>query len=395
MVTNLLIIISLLLLMTIYHSLLISKYNLIDEQDSEKHLFSLITNILALITLYSVFGYYSYLFLFSFINKVGLTLLITVIINALAIVLLTVLPLLTVNDRFSEGVIRVLKPFDLLSKIIFYIFAEIYLTLRKVTFKPIKEVMTEDEFLDIIDLAEEQLGINENESKLIKNVLDFDQMKVLDILTPRTEIIACEKKQTVEEVKNIFKTSGYSRLPIYEDSLDNIIGTINFKDLYNSEASTRKELRKVLVKPLEVTEYMNLNDLLTLLKANKQHLAIVKDEFGGTVGIVSLEDLLEELVGDIYDEHDKEIKQFEKINNHKYEVKGSTYLDDLEGIFDFEELDDEDYLTVNGFVVNHLGKIAEVGDTFLYKNLKVTVLKADLKQTKLVEIEVLDNKEQI
>ena len=395
MVTNLLILISLLILMTIYHSLLISKYNLLDEQDSEKHLFSLITNILALITLYSVFGYYSYLFLFSFINKVGLTLLITIIINALAIVLLTVLPLLTVNDRFSEGVIRVLKPFDLLSKIIFYIFAEIYLTLRKVTFKPIKEVMTEDEFLDIIDLAEEQLGINENESKLIKNVLDFDQMKVLDILTPRTEIIACEKKQTVEEVKNIFKTSGYSRLPIYEDSLDNIIGTINFKDLYNSEASTRKELRKVLVKPLEVTEYMNLNDLLTLLKANKQHLAIVKDEFGGTVGIVSLEDLLEELVGDIYDEHDKEIKQFEKINNHKYEVKGSTYLDDLEDIFDFEDLDDEDYLTVNGFVVNHLGKIAEVGDTFLYKNLKVTVLKADLKQTKLVEIEVLDNKEQI
>ena len=172
MVTNLLILISLLILMTIYHSLLISKYNLLDEQDSEKHLFILITNILALITLYSVFGYYSYLFLFSFINKVGLTLLITLIINALAIVLLTVLPLLTVNDRFSEGVIRVLKPFDLLSKIIFYIFAEIYLTLRKVTFKPIKEVMTEDEFLDIVDLAEEQLGINENESKLIKNVLE-------------------------------------------------------------------------------------------------------------------------------------------------------------------------------------------------------------------------------
>lgn len=379
-----------LILLSVYHSLLISKNNLLEEEKTNKELLNIITTVLMTLALYFLLGYFSYQILTIYMAFEWLKLIIIALILGIISLLITVIPYLTLNDKYPEKVINFLKVFDYLSLFIFYLPAQLYLLLRKIAYIPEKEIMTEDQFLDIVDLAEEQFGINENESKLIKNVLDFDQMRVLDIYTPRTEIIAAEKKQTVEEVKEIFKTSGYSRLPVYDETLDNIIGTINFKDLYNSEATTRKELRKVMVDPLEVTEYMNLNDLLTLLKANKQHLAIVKDEYGGTVGIVSLEDLLEELVGDIYDEHDKEVKTIEKISNNIYQVTGQTYLDDLEEIFNLDDLNSEDYLTVNGFVLSQLEKMAEVGDSFIYKNLKVTVLKADDKVTKLVEIEVLE-----
>lgn len=334
MIKLILITIGLLVVNGIYMTLAIAKTELNEDSEDKKYLASIITNYLMILLLFALTAIYFEKLLFSFLDSSILSVILTAFLIGIIVLIFSVIPYLSISKNKPEKVLKHLKIFDQFAYYLFGPFCLLYLKIRKIFFKKAKEVMTEDEFLTYIDLAEEQLGINKNESQLIKNVLEFDETKVLDIYTPRTEIVAVNNEATIEEVKAVFKQSGFSRIPIYIESLDNIIGTINFKEFTNKEITNKKELQKIIVKPIEVTEYMNLNDLLSLLKKNQQHLAIVKDEFGGTLGIVTLEDILEELVGDIYDEHDKMSVNILKKSDKIYHVLGQTYLCELEDIFD-------------------------------------------------------------
>ncbi|MDY0277412.1 MAG: hemolysin family protein [Acholeplasma sp.] len=309
-----------------------------------------------------------------------------------AVVLIVgVLPILTITEKAPVAVIKNLKFFIYLFMYITIPFTFVYLMMKKVLYRPVNNKMTEDEFLDIIDKAEQEEGINENERELIKSVLDFDDLKVLDIYTPRIGIIALDKSVTKDDVTNAFKESGYSRLPIYDKSIDNIIGVINHKDFYNKVLIEKKSLKSVIQPAVEVPEYMEVKNLLSLLKINKSHMAIVKDEYGGTLGIVTMEDILEELVGDIWDEHDKVTENIKKSNDGKYLVNAACYIDDLSSIMDIEELEDEDFSTVNGWVLSSLGKMGVKGDSFTYKDFLITVTKASNKKILEISIEKVQN----
>jgi len=247
--------------------------------------------------------------------------------------------------------------------------------------------ITEEELLTYVSEVQQEGGINENEGELIRSVIDFDDLKIEEIFTPRVNVVAISETEELKKITHAFKHTGYSRLPVYDTNIDHIIGIINHKDFYNLVLLEKQPLNTIIKPPVFVTEYMKVSHLLELLKENKSHMAIVKDEFGGTLGIVTMEDILEEIVGDIWDEHDEIIEQISKIDNFTFRVKGNA---DLEDIFESIDMDEDlDFATVNGWVMEELGRIPVVGDEFTYKNLKVSVTSADTKRVMEVIIQVL------
>lgn len=255
-------------------------------------------------------------------------------------------------------------------------------------FEPSKSI-TEEELLTYVDEVQQEGGINENEGELIRSVIDFDDLKVEDIFTPRVKVVAIQKNEKERRILHLYRTSGFSRLPVYDQSIDHVIGVINYKDYYNKVLLEKNTLESIIKPPVFVTEYMKVSHLLDLLQKNKAHMAIVKDEFGGTQGVVTMEDILEELVGDIWDEHDEVIEQIEKVSDHVYLVRGDADIEDFFDEVDLELHEDADYITVNGWVQDILKVIPVVGDTFTYKNLVATVTKADEKRVYELKVEVL------
>ena len=248
--------------------------------------------------------------------------------------------------------------------------------------------VTEDELLEVVDEAMEDGSIDQSESNLIKNVLDFGELKVIDIFTPRVHMVSAAINEDPQKILQLFKKSGYSRMPIYEKNLDNIIGTLNHKDFYNRVLLEHDAINDCIKPPVRVTAYMQLSDLLTLLQTNKSHMAIVKDEFGGTLGLVTMEDILEELVGDIWDEHDEIIERIQVISDDEWNIKGTAEIEDVYDQIGLRLTEDEnlEHITISGWVVETLGRMAQIGDQFENNNLLVTVINADNK--KVLEVNI-------
>jgi len=342
------------------------------------------------ILLFSLIGLFN-LVLFNYLfDKVNLVFnyLLTIIIANFFIFILSFLLLKKVYDNNYIVIIKKFKILIYIINIIVFPLSLFYTILEKIFFGLRKKKMTESEFLDIIDKAEEDDSINENEVKLIKSVLDFDNLNVEDILTPRIDVVGIKKGSSIEKIINKFHESGYSRLPLFDENIDNIIGIINHKDFYNRVYIKKESLEKIIQKPIEVSQYMSINNLLKTLKSNKSHMAIVKDEYSGTIGIVTMEDILEELVGDIWDEHDKISQNIKQVFENKYYVLGTTYLEELNDIEGINILETDEYSTVNGWVLFNLGKMGVKDDFFVYDNLIVKVLNASNKMILEVEIEI-------
>ena len=249
--------------------------------------------------------------------------------------------------------------------------------------------ITEEELLTIVDEAQSEGGINEQEGDLLRGAIEFHELDVFDILTPRVDVVAVSEKETPEEVAELFRTTGFSRLPYYEGTIDNIVGVVNQKDFYGRE-DWHADVKSVVKPVLFITDSMKIARLLHLLQQSKAHMAVVTDEYGGTAGIVTLEDVIEELVGDIWDEHDKvEQDEIQRLGGNRYRIEGSAYLDDMIELFgmDEEEMEDHDVTTVNGWVLRVLGHIPTVGETFQYDNLTAKVTKAD--ERRVIELEVI------
>lgn len=316
-----------------------------------------------------------------------LGLLIATVGGTILLLVISIIPVLQVSENRYDIILLGFRNFVLIFKYLLMPISFIYLLVLGILYKTSDNKMTEDDVLDMIEKAESEEGINENESQLIKSVLHFDELKVLDIYTPRVNLVAVEDGMSTEEIISLFKASGFSRLPVYKDTIDEIIGIINHKDFYNLVVIEHRKLNSIIQLPVEVTEYMEVTDLLAMLKNNKAHMAIVKDEYGGTLGVVTMEDILEELVGDIWDEHDKVIETIRQVDVTKYLVKGNAYLDDLIEKLELHELDGDDYVTVNGWVIANLGKIGQVGDRFTYKDLLIKVTNASAKKVLEVLIE--------
>ncbi|MDO4459041.1 MAG: hemolysin family protein [Clostridia bacterium] len=237
--------------------------------------------------------------------------------------------------------------------------------------------ITEDEIMNIVDEAEQVGGIDENEGELLRNVLEFNDLEAGDILTPRIDLTAVDKNSTIEEIAKTFKETGFSRLPVYEESIDTIVGVINEKDFHNYVMGTDNGIDIIMKKAAFIPPSVKISELLKKLQFGKTHIAVVVDEFGGTQGIVTLEDILEELVGEIWDEHDEIEAGIKELPNDTYCVPTSCDLDDFLEKFDITEDEDSDATTINGWIMEQTDKIPELGESFDFDNLTIRITKVD------------------
>ena len=246
------------------------------------------------------------------------------------------------------------------------------------------QAVTEEELLTIVDEAEQEGGIDTQEGSLIRNAIEFTETQAIDVLTPRIDLTAVSVDDSKEDIAAVFAETGYSRIPVYRDSIDHIIGILYQKDFHNYVYHTDRDIASIIRPAIYVTENKLIGELLQDLQKNKSHLAVVMDEFGGTVGIVTMEDILEELVGEIWDEHDEVVEEIKQTGEQEYEVLGNTNVQKL-----FEMLDSDkelDVVTVSGWVTDELARIPEVGDTFQYENVSVRVLAMDGKRVEKIQV---------
>ena len=244
--------------------------------------------------------------------------------------------------------------------------------------------MTEEELVSIIEEAEESGDIDKEESTLIKSAIEFNDLEVGDIFTPRIDITAVSSTATREEIATVFTESGYSRLPVYENDIDNIVGIVYYKDFFPLDKSKGLSVSDIIKPVIYVAKSQAINDLLKELQAKQLHLAVVMDEFGSTAGIVTLEDILEEIVGEIWDEHDEIIEEIKEVGEKEYIVSGMTNISKFFDLFDIDE--ECDSSTVNGWAMTVLAKIPEVGDTFEELGLQVEVLQMDGKRIENIKV---------
>lgn len=251
-----------------------------------------------------------------------------------------------------------------------------------------------DELQTMVDEAEKEGDLEEHESDLISAAIEFNDLDVKDVLTPRVDIVAIDITSTHEQIEKVFRLNSFSRLPVYENSVDNIVGVIHEKDFYELMYHNNKGPIRRIIKPVIYTSpNTKISTLLKQLQAAKLHLAVVLDEYGGTEGLITLEDIIEELVGEIWDEHDIVEDFYTQVDENTWIVKGDAEIDDLIERFDVEEEDEEfDFITVSGWAIAELHHIPKVNEEFDYKNLHVTITKAD--QRKVLEVRVVIQQEE-
>lgn len=280
---------------------------------------------------------------------------------------------------FLRALIVVLKPVN-------FLFAQLKKGLRRLVRSSPKQSVTDSELLTLVEEAEQEGGIDKSEGAMLRNVIEFDDIQAIEIMTPRVDVEALPRDAGREDIAALFRETGYSRLPVYEETIDSIVGVIHEKDFFS--AVNGQELEDILQPAEFIPPSMKISDLLRHLQQKKQHMAVIVDEFGGTEGIVTLEDVIEELVGEIWDEHDEVAQEgVLPLGENLYRVYGSMSTDDL---FEFLHLDCEtDASTVNGWIAQRLDRIPKAGDGFQFQNVSFLVTKAAGNRAEEIRVRVL------
>lgn len=252
----------------------------------------------------------------------------------------------------------------------------------------------QEEFLTGLEQHRTDGVLDEEEQQMIENVLELDETSVDEIMTPRTDIVAVEVNSDLQTVLKTITAAGHTRVPVYEENIDNIVGLVYAKDLLSEIGKDAEDfkLRDKMRSAYFVPETKPLRVLLHEFQNQKQHIAVVLDEYGGTAGVVTLEDILEELVGEIADEYEKAPPELiRKIDESTIEIDARMYVDDLNDRFELNLPEEEDYDTIGGFVFSQLGYIPKAGESLNYKNLKFTILSAEARRIKRIKIQKIVN----
>jgi len=246
-----------------------------------------------------------------------------------------------------------------------------------------EKTVTEEEIRMMIDVGEEKGTIEEEERDLINNVFEFKDRFVSEIMVPRTEVFAIDNKKTIEEALRLIeeKNVKFSRIPVYNESIDNIVGVVHFKDLFYSVKSREMSVTRIMRTPFFVPESKMINELFSELRKSRNLMAVIIDEYGGTSGIVTMEDILEELVGEIYDEYDEVEEQYKKIDENIYRINAELTIYDVEDILDVH-IQEGEYDTLSGYLIEQLGRIPTE------KDIKKTIETKDVVYT----IEAIEDK---
>ena len=245
--------------------------------------------------------------------------------------------------------------------------------------------VTEEELMTMIDEVEQEGVFDEEESELLRSAIEFTDVNVQDILTHRVDMVALDSEDSMEEILATFRNNPYSRLPVYEETIDNIIGVLHEQDFMMMLQEEKKSIQGVIQPAMFVPESMKISVLLRRFQKENTHMAIVLDEFGGTTGIVTMEDILEELVGEIYDEHDQHEEDFRWVEEDTCFVNGNVDLEDLFETLHFEkDPDSYDANTIGGWVMEELGRLPSEGDQFTFEGYNVLVTK--MEERRVTEI---------
>lgn len=248
--------------------------------------------------------------------------------------------------------------------------------------------ITEEELISIVEEANIDGAIDEQESMIIQNAIDFTAQEAGNIITPRIEVTAISVDATNEEIAQVFTETAYSRLPIYKETIDHVIGAVYHKDFYNYVYGTNntKKLEDVIRPVVFASKNKKIGNLLKELQSKKSHMAIILDEYGGTLGLCTLEDILEELVGEIWDEHDEVETNIKEKSDTECIVAGNAFLDTLFEYLEFDDTDEFNNMTVSMWIMNMLGRCPKEGDKLIYKNVNIEVLKVDEHKADTIRI---------
>lgn len=298
------------------------------------------------------------------------------------------------SESFAMRSAPVIRVFMIILTPVNFVFTKWKLFLSKMFKQGDSQSITEDELITIVEEAETEGSIDNEQSELIQNAIEFNDLTAAEVMTPRVDITAVDLDDTEEaEIGEIFRETGFSRLPAYEHDLDNILGIINQKDYHNYVVGTEKTVSDFIKPVVFVVETMKISELLKKMQHMKTHLAVIVDEYGGTEGIVTIEDIVEELVGEIYDEHDAVMSQeIIPLQNGSYRVMGSANISKVLDYFGITE--EQNVVTVNGWAAVCLDKIPEKGNVFEAvfgeKTFKGRVTKAGGKKAKEINLVVQD-----
>jgi putative hemolysin len=318
-----------------------------------------------------------------------------ILITVLVIVFGEILPKV-ISSKNPELVSTLLSGFVNIASIIFYPLTELFLILtnafKKRIPKPESNILVE-EIEPLIELGGKYGVIHDEEKKIIKNLLQFPEKTVKDVMTSRVDMVAIELGTELNQIIKVIRETGFSRLPVYQEQIDNIIGILYAKDIIqfvrDRKARKKFDIRKILREPIFVPETMRLKTLLQEFKQRKMHIAIVVDEFGGTAGLVTLQDIITEIFGEI--ERDlQEDKLFEKVGENEFVFDASLSIDEANEILGTNlKTTQSDYDTIGGFVLEITGKIPKEKDVIIYENLKFTIEKVDNRRIKKIRVEKL------
>ena len=271
----------------------------------------------------------------------------------------------TINaEKISMRYIRIIKFFmTIMTPVIFIInlFSRGIMFLMRVDPDAAKKVMTEEELRTIVDVSHERGVIESDEKEMINNVFDLGDADAKDIMVPRVHVTFADVNNTYDELIDIFREDKFTRLPVYEDSQDNIVGIINMKDLLLCNRDESFNIRDIMRKPHFTYEYKSISELLVEMRESTFNIAIVLDEYGEMAGLITLEDILEEIVGEIHDEYDEQEDQFYQLSDREYVIEGAMNLDDVNERLQ-TEFTSEDYDSLGGFIIEHLDRLPELND---------------------------------
>lgn len=253
-------------------------------------------------------------------------------------------------------------------------------------------VVTEEEIRMMIDVGEEKGSIEENEKELINNVFEFNDKVASEVMIHRKEIYAVDVKSDIEDILLDLKEYKYSRIPVYEDNIDNIVGMLYIKDLLAYVYSKKEiKIKKLMREAYFVSENKPINELFRELQKSKHQIAVVLDEYGGTAGLITMEDIIEELVGNIFDEYDEVEPEYEKIDENTFRISGSVSIFDLRKILEIEDIPEGDYDTLSGYLIELLGRIPEDDEMPEIETEKVTYKIEDYEDKRILWVKACKN----
>lgn len=251
-----------------------------------------------------------------------------------------------------------------------------------------EDPVSEEDIVLMLDAGADEGSLSEDDIEYIKNVFKLDKLSAEDVMTPKKSLISVSADTTKEEILEIIETEGYSRMPVFDEEEEHIIGILHTRDFLLNHNSPDFELTKLLHQPVYIPETVRLDNLFKDMQTNHNHLVVVINEYGETAGIVTMEDILEEIVGEIWDERDEEIEEFLKIDDDTYKVVSTASIEDFREFFNIEDDEETEATTVNGWLTEISETIPEVGYTVDYQNLTITVTAADDFMTQEILVKV-------